>query len=197
MSPEVNTEVSSSGTTVFLGLGSNLGNRTDMLSRARHLLASRILTGMEASPIYQSPPHGGMEQPWYLNQVLRGTTRLAPEKLLSSCLEVEEHLGRIREKRWDSRTIDIDILYFGDQIIKAENLAVPHSDLHNRGFFLLPLSDLDSNWQDPVADVPVSVLLARWGYVFSRKNAESLLPTIYQDDGSEEAHSNSNIDVNV
>ncbi|MBF0288408.1 MAG: 2-amino-4-hydroxy-6-hydroxymethyldihydropteridine diphosphokinase [SAR324 cluster bacterium] len=148
--------------TIYLGLGSNLGDRSSLLKHACQELQHLPLKDFQESSIYESEPYQGMEQPLYYNQVVRGMTSLTPRQLLETCLEIEKRLGRKREYRWESRLIDIDILYYDDLVLDSEELIIPHHDLVNRGFFLLPLFELAPDWTDPRAQQTVDRLLQHW-----------------------------------
>ena len=124
---------------VHLSLGSNLGNSFDLLEKACSKLKQLPLLRMRRSSIIQSPPLMGMDQPEYLNQVICGFTDMEPETLLRNCSCIESTLGRIREKHWGPRTIDIDILSYGKRVIKSESLHIPHPELENRSFVLMTL----------------------------------------------------------
>ena len=139
---------------VYLGLGSNLGDRVALLKGARQALQALPLANFQTSSIYESVPYKGAEQPLYYNQVVKGSTSLDPDQLLVSCQTIEEKLGRIRtvrsmRKSWEPRLIDIDILYYEDLILKTNALTIPHADLTNRGFVLMPLVELSPHWSDP------------------------------------------------
>jgi 2-amino-4-hydroxy-6-hydroxymethyldihydropteridine diphosphokinase len=135
-------------TTAYLGLGANLGDRLAILQRAVDLLNAEPLLTVEASSrVWETDPVGGPEQPDYLNVVLRIATDLGPRELLATCQRVEEALGRVREVRWGPRTIDVDVLLFGDVAIADPALTVPHPRMLERAFVLLPLLELDP---DPV-----------------------------------------------
>ena len=127
---------------VFLGLGSNLGDRAQMLSRARALLEGPDLRMVGGSRVYESPPWGMADQPWFLNQVVEIRTGLPPRALLSRCLDIEARLGRVRTVRWGPRTIDIDILLYGGLEMNAPDLIIPHPRLRHRAFALIPLEEL-------------------------------------------------------
>ena len=127
---------------VFLGLGSNLGDRAQMLSRARALLEGPDLRMVGGSRVYESPPWGMADQPWFLNQVVEIRTGLPPRALLSRCLDIEARLGRVRTVRWGPRTIDIDILLYGGLEMNAPDLIIPHPRLRRRAFALIPLEEL-------------------------------------------------------
>ena len=135
-------------TTVYLGLGSNLGDRLANLQRAVDLLSDE--PGVEvvaSSRVWETDPVGGPEQPDYLNAVVRIETDLVPEEILGVCHRVEEALERVREVRWGPRTIDLDVLLFDDVSIDSPTLTVPHPRMLKRAFVLLPLLELDP---DPV-----------------------------------------------
>ena len=147
---------------VFLGLGSNLGNRAGLLNSACQALQQLPLSDFQTSSIYESVPYQGADQPLYYNQVARGKTPLSPQELLEACHAIEAKLGRVRQKRWESRPIDIDILYYADLILEFESLTLPHIDLANRGFVLLPLAEIAPHHIDPRWQTPITTLLQRW-----------------------------------
>ena len=145
---------------VFLGLGSNQGDRAGMLAKARTLLAGPDLVLLRVSHIYESAPWGVPDQPWFLNQVLAMRTVLSPQALLERCHAVEARLGRVGTARWGPRTIDVDILLYGDQTISAVTLTVPHPRLRERAFVLVPLLELAPDLRLPTGE-RVADLLAR------------------------------------
>lgn len=127
----------------YLALGSNLGNREGHLALARDRLArlpqSRVLA---CSPVEETAPLGGRDQPLYLNQMLLLETALGPEALLEACREIEAEAGRVRRERWGSRTLDIDIVRFGDRVIATERLTVPHPGLADRDFWQREMAEI-------------------------------------------------------
>lgn len=129
---------------VYIGLGTNLGDREENLAQARDLIAaipdSRIL-GM--SSIYQTEPWGKTDQPDFLNQVLVFETDLLPTDLLHALQDVEISMGRVRNEKWGPRIIDLDILLYGDQIINESYLTIPHPFLTERSFVIIPLLEID------------------------------------------------------
>lgn len=134
--------------TAFLGLGSNLGDRLATLQRAVDLLGAEpgvTLTG--CSRVWETAPVGGPPQPDFLNVVVRVETDLAPRELLEACLRVEASLGRVRAVRWGPRSVDVDVLLIDARTIDDPDLTVPHPRMHERGFVLMPLLELDP---DPV-----------------------------------------------
>ncbi|WP_295794994.1 2-amino-4-hydroxy-6-hydroxymethyldihydropteridine diphosphokinase [Mucilaginibacter sp.] len=127
---------------VFLLLGSNLGNRQLYLQQAIELIGTHFAPVAKTSSIYETQSWGKTDAPDYLNQVVMLETEVPASELLRKILDIELMLGRKREEKWGSRTIDIDILFYGDEIIDDKNLQVPHPELHNRRFTLEPLAEI-------------------------------------------------------
>lgn len=131
------------GVQAFLGLGSNIGDRLESLRRAvRHLARVPGIRVVASSRVFETDPVGGPEQADFLNAVLEIDTMLTPRDLLHACLDVEENLGRQRGARWGPRTIDIDVLIYGDEDVFEDDLEIPHPRMHERGFVLVPLLEL-------------------------------------------------------
>ncbi len=135
--------------TVYLGLGSNLGERRSNLSAAINALSPQVLP-IQISPIYETEPWGYEDQPHFLNQVLEGHTRLAPGDLLTYLKRIERNLGREESFTYGPRVIDIDILYYDDLVLESPELTVPHPYLHERAFVLIPLADIAPDLIHPV-----------------------------------------------
>lgn len=136
--------------TAYLGLGTNMGDRAATLAAAKAALAATPgLTLTRASSLYETAPQGLTDQPWFLNAVLEVETSLEPAALLFACLAVEARFGRERTVRWGPRTLDVDVLLFGDRTIDTAELQVPHPRLHERAFVLVPLHEIA-----PDAEVP-------------------------------------------
>jgi 2-amino-4-hydroxy-6-hydroxymethyldihydropteridine diphosphokinase len=130
----------------YLGLGSNLGDRLAHLQRAVDLLGTEDgVRVLRSSRVYETDPVGGPPQPDYLNAVIQIETDLSPRELLRTCMGVEIELGRIRDERWGPRTIDVDVLTYGGEKIDEPDLVVPHPRMHERGFVLVPLAELDAD----------------------------------------------------
>lgn len=129
----------------FLGLGANLGDRLATLQRAVDLLAERGVRAIASSRVWATAPLGGpADQPEFLNAVVEiDPDALEPEDVLAAAHAVEAALGRVREERWGPRTVDIDVLLWGDRVSDAADLTIPHPRLHERAFVVLPLLDLD------------------------------------------------------
>ena len=143
---------------VHLGLGSNLGNRLDFLNQACRKLEYVPLLKFHSSRIYESEPLLKMQQPNYLNLVVCGLTELAPLELLKKCQQIENRLGRVRNEHWGSRTIDIDILAYGEECIDAEILKIPHPEMEKRSFVLVPLLELSPEWVHPKTGISIRKL---------------------------------------
>ena len=135
---------------VFLLLGSNLGERLQILKSAAGLIEERVGTIRAASSIYETAPWGVLDQPVFLNQVLEVQTELMPEEVLRIILEIEHELGRIRYERWGARVIDIDMLYFNDLVLDSARLTLPHPRLHERRFTLVPLAEIAPDFLHPL-----------------------------------------------
>lgn len=126
--------------TVYLGLGSNMGDREGNLDKALELLSQRMRLG-KVSSIYNTEPVGNVDQPRFLNMVCQAFTRLAPEGLLALAKGIESKMGRYG-KSGEPRPIDIDILLYGDTITEAPELVIPHPGVITRAFVLVPLAEI-------------------------------------------------------
>ena len=123
-------------------LGSNLGNRVEMLQNAAQLLQDKLGAITSQSAIYETAPWGITDQPTFLNQVIVIPTQKRPIALLRCIRETEEALGRVRHQKWGSRLIDVDLLYDGDIVLKMPELVVPHPYIQERRFTLVPLVEI-------------------------------------------------------
>jgi len=148
-------------TRAFVGLGANLGDREGTIAEATRLLAGSTGTRVVAvSPLRETEPVGVFDQPRFLNGAALVETDLGPRELLDALLAIEQTLGRVRDRRWGPRTIDLDLLVYGDVQLDEPGLTVPHPRLHERRFALEPLAELDRELQIPGRG-PVEGLLAR------------------------------------
>jgi 2-amino-4-hydroxy-6-hydroxymethyldihydropteridine diphosphokinase len=147
-------------TTAFVGIGSNLGDREAHLSRAIELLSAEDAIEVSGvSQIRETEPVGPVEQGPFLNAAVQVETELAPRELLDRLLDIERRMGRVRRERFGPRTIDLDLLLYGDEVVEEPGLTVPHPRLKERRFALEPLSDLDPGLTIPGAG-PISAVLA-------------------------------------
>jgi len=144
---------------IYLGLGSNIGNREDHLRRAIAALVERDVQVRKTASLYSTQPRDLEEQPWFLNTVIEVRTLLEPRPLLEQCLEVERQAGRVRETPRGPRCLDIDILLYRDRIIDEAGLVVPHPRFRERRFVLVPFAELAPNVADPVCGLTVQQLL--------------------------------------
>lgn len=133
----------------IVALGSNMGDRRGYIQRALEKIEERAGRVVSASDIIETRAYGLEEQDDFLNMVILLDTDLSPRDLLRCLNEIEAELERIRDIRWGPRTIDLDIIYYGDEIINEEDLIIPHQDLHNRRFVLEPLCQIAPDWKDP------------------------------------------------
>jgi len=146
---------------VLLGLGSNLGDRERALERGLRLLGERGFRQERLSSTYLTEPVGGPPQGWFLNIVVGGATELSPEALLAVCLDTERDVGRTPSERWGPRTLDVDLLLYGDEIVERPDLSVPHPRLHERLFVLVPMAEIAADRRHPALDLTVQELRAR------------------------------------
>ena len=144
---------------VFLGIGTNLGDRERNLQEARAALSQRLEILKESS-IYQTAPWGYLDQPAFLNQVIEAQTALSSLSLLDFLKQTEKQLGRQANFRFGPRLIDLDILFYGNRIIQTPRLQVPHPHLTERAFVLIPLAEIALEFVHPQNKQTVTQLLA-------------------------------------
>lgn len=144
---------------IFLGLGSNLGDRLATMRKAIDLLSEQGAVLKQASHVYETPPWGTLDQPAFFNMVIEIGFHGEPDQLLSILLSTENHLGRVRTVHWGPRVIDIDLLAFGSQIVLGQRLTVPHPMLAERAFVLVPWAEIAPGFTVPGKQQSVQELL--------------------------------------
>jgi 2-amino-4-hydroxy-6-hydroxymethyldihydropteridine diphosphokinase len=144
---------------VYLALGSNLGDRMEHLRSAIRGLAKNGLDIIRCASVYSTEPREILDQPWFLNTVLEVATELEPADLLRTCLEVEKDNLRTRDTNKGPRTLDIDIVFYGSEVIRAPGLSIPHPAFSSRRFVLAPLEEIAPDFIDPLSGKTVRQLL--------------------------------------
>ncbi|TKB60048.1 MAG: 2-amino-4-hydroxy-6-hydroxymethyldihydropteridine diphosphokinase [Nitrospira sp.] len=149
--------------TVFIGFGSNVGDRVDFCDRAVTLLSLLPHSRLQGvSLLYETEPVRDRIDPgeaWFLNGVVQLETNITPRSLLSTLQEIERALDRDEDNRSGPRTIDLDILFYGEHVIKEPGLTIPHPRLHQRRFVLMPMNELDPLWVHPTLNQSMAQLL--------------------------------------
>ncbi|MFB3926518.1 MAG: 2-amino-4-hydroxy-6-hydroxymethyldihydropteridine diphosphokinase [Syntrophales bacterium] len=146
----------------FVGIGSNLGEPVrNCLAAVERLSEVEKTEILERSSLYRTEPVGIRAQNWFVNCAVEIRTRHDPDQLLNSLQEIERDMGRAREIRWGPRIIDLDILFYGQEIIRTGRLTVPHPELHKRRFVLVPLNEIASYLIHPVFGISIKGLLDR------------------------------------
>jgi len=145
--------------TAYLLIGGNLGNRKENLSKAVSLINEQCGSLTRSSSIYETEAWGNTDQPSFLNQALEISTSLSAQQLMRKVLRIEEEMGRVRKEKLGPRIIDIDILLFENQIHDLRFLKIPHPEMQNRRFVLVPLAEINSTLQHPVLKKSIAELL--------------------------------------
>ncbi|MFA6653661.1 MAG: 2-amino-4-hydroxy-6-hydroxymethyldihydropteridine diphosphokinase [Candidatus Delongbacteria bacterium] len=145
---------------IILSLGSNVGDRKENINAALSGLMSSGFDADSVSSYYETEPVGLKEQDDFVNIAVSGTFKGDPEQLIGVIGTIESDLGRVREIKYGPRTIDIDIILFGERKIDTEDLKIPHTEFRNRKFVLVPVCEIEPDAQDPVTGKTVSVLLS-------------------------------------
>ncbi len=145
--------------TLFLQLGSNLGDREQLIKDAMNLINEKIGKVVSTSKIYESDPWRVDGQKNYLNQILEVHSSLSAEDSLKVLQDIENELGRVRLEKWGERLIDIDIIFFNNDIIETTDLCIPHKHMHERNFVLIPLNEIAAAYMHPKYNKTVAVLL--------------------------------------
>lgn len=145
----------------FIGVGSNLGDRkANLLDAVERLSSSEVSVGAISS-VYESAAILVTDQPDFLNIVVKVTTTISPEALLSRCLAVEEQMGRVRHQRWGSRNIDLDLLLYDNVTLRADGLDLPHPGVFDRPFVLVPLLEIAPDLGFPSGELVASLVTSK------------------------------------
>ncbi len=144
---------------VYIAFGSNIGDRYAAVENAFKLVEKNSMKIIKKSGTYETEPYGYKDQPPFINGAFLVETELNCREVLESLLKIEGELGRVRLIRWGPRIIDLDIIFFNDEIYNEEDLKVPHPDMHNRDFVLKPLKDICPDYVHPVLKKSVAQML--------------------------------------
>jgi len=148
---------------IFLSIGSNLGDRLTNINQALVTIENhKDIMIMEESHIYETKPYGVVDQPNFLNMVVKIETSCMPEELLQRLKWIEHKIGRVQGKRWGPRVVDLDILFYNQLIMEKSNLIIPHRDLHRRDFVLVPMAEIEPEFLHPVFNKDIKHILAEY-----------------------------------
>jgi 2-amino-4-hydroxy-6-hydroxymethyldihydropteridine diphosphokinase len=146
--------------TVYIGLGSNLGDRAAQLAEALTRMQEQEIAITRTSRIYETAPRDVTNQPWFLNQVVEATTECLPRQLMTRLLRIEREMGRRRLTFKGPRGIDLDILLYGNSVVSTTDLQIPHPRIGERRFVLEPLAELAADLRDPRSGLTIRQMLA-------------------------------------
>ena len=133
---------------IYIGIGSNLGNRINNIEFAKYLLSINGVNILKSSSYYESLSWPDKKNPKFINIVIQSNTKLSPEKLIELFKSIEKKMGRVKGKKNSPRICDIDIISYYKKIL-SKNITIPHKRMHNRNFVLVPLYEIDKNWSHP------------------------------------------------
>ena len=158
--------------TAYVALGSNLGDKEANLRKALELLEERGVEIVKTSTFISTEPYGVTDQPQFLNGVCEVRTSLEPLELLHTLLDIEQEMGRVRLRHWGERNIDLDLLLYEDVVMDTEELKLPHPDMQNRDFVLLPLAEIAPELVHPILQKSIEELsnlyISKRAVIFSK-----------------------------
>ena len=158
--------------TAYVALGSNLGDKEANLRKALELLEERGVEVVKTSSFICTEPYGVTDQPQFLNGVCEVRTSLEPLELLHTLLDIEQEMGRVRLRHWGERNIDLDLLLYEDVVLDTEELKLPHPDMQNRDFVLLPLAEIAPELGHPILQKSIEELsnlyISKRAVIFSK-----------------------------
>ena len=158
--------------TAYVALGSNLGDKEANLRKALELLEERGGEVVKTSSFICTEPYGVTDQPQFLNGVCEVRTSLEPLELLHTLLDIEQEMGRVRLRHWGERNIDLDLLLYEDVVLDTEELKLPHPDMQNRDFVLLPLAEIAPKLVHPILQKSIEELsnlyISKRAVIFSK-----------------------------
>ena len=173
----------SRGVSVFISLGSNLGDKKEnLLSAISFLKEQEQIKVIKISPFYKTEPVDYFDQDWFVNAVIEILTRLRPEELLSILKEIEKKLKQgKKEIRFGPRIIDLDVIYYGNKVVSTKNLVIPHPRMHERYFVLKPLYDIETEIIHPVLKLKPDELLKNLNNNLEKKDNQEVILMTFDD----------------
>jgi len=147
-------------TIAYIGIGSNLGTPgKNCIEAIEKISRTKDIKIISRSSFYQTEPIGEVQQDWFVNSAIKIKTNLSPTHLLSALLNIESAMGRTREEKWGPRLIDLDLLFYGNLILEKKDITLPHHEIQNRKFVLIPISEIAENLIHPTLKKTIKTLL--------------------------------------
>lgn len=156
------SESNNKNTFLLLSLGANIGDKKSTLRMAVETLVEQgVLSQLTQSAYYGTEPYGVKDQEWFVNICVCGLTQLSPTELLTKCKEIEKMYGRQTRERWHERELDIDIIFYGKEIIETESLTIPHKEYSKRNFVLVPAAEIAPNYIPPDSEFSLAQIVSK------------------------------------